>query len=29
MGMMGRWIKTRTHLGIREKLIFGSPFGAY
>jgi hypothetical protein len=27
--MMGRWIEARAHLGIREKLIFGSPSGAY
>jgi hypothetical protein len=29
MGMMGGWIEARAHLGIREKLIFGSPSGAY
>jgi len=29
MGMMGRWIEAKTHLGIREKLIAGSPSVTY
>jgi hypothetical protein len=29
MGMMGGWIEARAHLGIREKLMSGTPSGAY
>ncbi len=29
MGMMGRWIEAKAHLGIEEKLITSSSYGAW